>query len=228
MKIKNKNLIIPFIIIGLMVMVSSSCKKDNEIMGTVTDIDGNVYHTITIGTQVWMVENLKTTHYNDGTDLSNVTDDFNWAALETGGYRNYDNEESYAETYGRLYNWYAVESGKLCPTGWHVPTDAEWITLTDFLGGETVAGGKLKEAGTAHWNSPNTDATNTSGFTALPGGCLSYTLTYDNMRNFGYWWTSTAYNSVVVYYRSLYSTRGSINKSYYSKQVGFSVRCIKD
>jgi uncharacterized protein (TIGR02145 family) len=140
---------------------------------TVTDIDGNIYHTVTIGTQVWMVENLKTTKYRNGDPIPNVTGNA-WAALTTGAYCWYNNDAAtYKATYGALYNWYAVaDSRNIAPTGWHVPTDAEWTTLTTFLGGESVAGGKLKETGTNHWTSPNTGATNETGFTALPGGGL--------------------------------------------------------
>ncbi|MBI5010148.1 MAG: fibrobacter succinogenes major paralogous domain-containing protein, partial [Bacteroidia bacterium] len=137
----------------------------------VSDIDGNVYQTVTIGTQVWMKENLKTTKLNDGIALPNVIDNAAWAALTTTGYCWYNNDATtYKSTYGALYNWYAVNTGKLCPIGWHVPSDDEWTLLTTFRGGYSVAGGKLKETGTLHWTSPNTGATNETGFTALPGG----------------------------------------------------------
>ena len=121
-------------------------------VGNVTDDDGNVYHSVTIGTQVWMVENLKTTKYNDGTSIPLVTDATDWHNLLTPGYCwNNNDEATYKATYGALYNWYTVNTGNLCPTGWHVPGDAEWTTLTTYLGGEDVAGGKLKEVGITHW-----------------------------------------------------------------------------
>jgi uncharacterized protein (TIGR02145 family) len=138
---------------------------------TVKDIDGNVYKTITIGTQVWMAENLRTTKLDDGKIVPLVTDDKIWAGLNTPAYCWYtNNAPENKNKYGALYNWYTVSTNKLCPRGWHVPTDAEWKTLITNLGGESVAGGKLKEKGTSHWQSPNAGATNETGFTALPSG----------------------------------------------------------
>jgi uncharacterized protein (TIGR02145 family) len=212
--------------------------KDKEI--TVTDIDGNIYNTITIGTQVWMAENLKTTKYNDGTALSNVTDNTAWSALTTGAYSEYNNTPGNSTTYGRLYNWYAVDNnattkvasngGKnVCPTDWHVPDDAEWTTLTTFLGGEAVAGGKLKETGTTHWTSPNTGATNETGFTALPGGYRDLGGHYYNIGRIGFWWSSTEYSATYAWLRLIYGDYAVVDSSrYYEKPVGFSVRCIKD
>ena len=151
---------------------------------TVTDIDGNVYNTVTIGTQVWMKENLKTTKYRNGeTILNTASFSDQWA---------YGDNESNIPVYGRLYTWYAATNFRgLCPTGWHVPTDAEWTLLTDYLGGEVVAGGKMKEAGTAHWNSPNTGADNSSGWTALPGGYRDFNGTFLSIGSYGYWWSAT-------------------------------------
>ena len=161
----------------LFTLVSCSKKDDpfnqvnNQNAATVTDIDGNVYHTVTIGTQTWMVENLKTTRYRNGEAIPNITDNASWAALITCAYCDYNNIPSNSITYGKLYNWYAVnDSRNIAPMGWHVSTDAEWTTLTTFLGGTSIAGGKLKENGTIHWNSPNVGATNETGFSALPGG----------------------------------------------------------
>ncbi len=139
--------------------------------GTVTDIDGNVYQTIGIGSQYWTAENLKTTRFNDGTPIPLVTDNSTWEFLVAPGYCWYNNDEAASkEVYGALYNWYVVVSSKLPPEGWHVSTDAEWTILETFLGGITGAGGKLKETGTDHWLTPNTGATDETGFTALPGG----------------------------------------------------------
>jgi uncharacterized protein (TIGR02145 family) len=212
--------------------------KDKEI--TVTDIDGNIYNTITIGTQVWMAENLKTTKYNDGTALPNVTDNTAWSALTTGAYSDYSNTPGNSTTYGRLYNWYAVDNnaatkvasngGKnVCPADWHVPGDAEWTTLTTFLGGEAVAGGKLKETGTTHWPGPNTGATNETGFTALPGGYRDPGGQYYNIGRIGFWWSSTEYSATYAWLRLMYGDYAVVDSSrYYEKPVGFSVRCIKD
>ena len=146
---------------------------------TVTDIDSNVYHTVTIGTQVWMVENLKTTRYNDGQEIPLVTDTVSWENLTSPGYSWFNNDTVFKKSYGALYNWYTVNTGKLAPAGWHVPTLTEWNTLAAFLGGNTTAGGKMKSTGTIEsdtglWYSPNTNATNSSGFTAIPGGYRHY------------------------------------------------------
>jgi uncharacterized protein (TIGR02145 family) len=155
---------------------SSASSASNYVTPPVTDGDGNVYNTVTIGTQIWMKGNLKTMKFNYGTSIPNVTDNTTWAGLTSAAYCWYNNDAAtYKTTYGALYNWYAVDvasnDGKnVCPAGWHIPSDAEWTTLTDYLGGASVAGSKLKETGTTHWLSPNTGATNESGFTALPGG----------------------------------------------------------
>jgi len=172
-----------------------------------------------------MVENLKTTSYNDGTAIPLVTDNTAWSNLSTPGYCWYNNDAAtYKVTYGALYNWYTVNTGKLCPTGWHVPTDAEWTTLTTYLGGESIAGGKLKETGTSHWDSPNTGATSETGFTALPGGLRYYDGTFDGLGYYGLWWGATedAWGQGVGY-DYIDVTRGSSDKSY-----GFSVRCVRD
>ena len=155
----------------------------------VTDYDGNHYSSVLIGSQIWMAENLKTIKYNDGTAIPLVTDATEWSNLTTHGYCWYNNDEAtYGDTYGALYNWYTVETGNLCPTGWHVPTDAEWTELIDYLGGESVAGGKLKETGTTHWNSPNPGATNETGFTTLPGGYRAdFNGSSGDIGNGGYW-----------------------------------------
>jgi uncharacterized protein (TIGR02145 family) len=196
---------------------------------TVTDKDGNVYNTITIGTQTWMKENLKVTKYNDGTAIPLVTDNTAWGALSTPGYCWYNNDQTtYGNTYGALYNWYTVNIGKLCPTGWHVPTDAEWTTLTTFLGGESVSGGKLKETGTTHWLSPNTGATNETGFTALPGGYRNYDGTFHFIGYYGFWWSATENITSTAWYRFMYYNSSGVGRSYYDKRYGLSVRCLRD
>lgn len=193
---------------------------------TVTDIDGNVYHTVTIGTQTWMVENLKVTKYRNGSTIPNVTDNTAWSNLTTGACCDYNNIASNSITYGKLYNWYAVnDSNNIAPTGWHVPTDAEWTILTTYLGGETVAGGKLKEAGKTHWDI-STDATNESGFTALPGGYrINSNGAFLFIRSAGYWWSS-GIDPVIRHLNYDYSYVDKFNS--YNKQVGYSVRCVKD
>ena len=196
---------------------------------TVTDIDGNLYHTVTIGNQVWMVENLKTTKYNDGTAIPLITDGYQWTTLSTPGYCWINNNISNKDVYGGMYNFYAVNTGKLAPTGWHVPTESDWINLTSYLGGFSVSGSALKEAGTAHWSSPNSDATNSSGFTALPGGyrTISTSGGFINVNLAGCWWSSTMSNSTagrVIFNYNL----SSFDYQFANVNFGFSVRCIKD
>lgn len=195
----------------------------------VTDIDGNVYTTVTIGTQVWMVENLKVTSYNDSTPIANVTDNIAWINLTSGAYCWYNNNGTiYKNPYGALYNWFTVSTLKLCPTGWHVPTDAEWTILTDYLGGSSEAGGKLKETGTTHWNSPNNGATNETGFTALPGGYRHYDATFNNIGNVGHWWSLTMWDPSMVYGRGMDSGSSLVKRDFYFKVAGLSVRCLRD
>lgn len=197
---------------------------------TITDADGNVYSTIKIGTQVWMGENLKTTKYNDGTPIPLTPDKTEWFNLTTPGYCWYNNDETnYKSKYGALYNWYCVNSGKLCPQGWHIPTYTEWNTLVKYLGGNSVAGGKLKETGTLHWKDPNTGATNETGFKALPGGFRRYNGEFLLCNSNGDWWSSTeletdfAYNCIIHYDSNHLNFFGQSIKTF-----GYSVRCIKD
>jgi uncharacterized protein (TIGR02145 family) len=197
---------------------------------TVTDIDGNVYNTVTIGNQVWMKENLKVTHYRNGDPIPNVTTSAGWSNLSTGAYCNYGNNPNQAITYGRLYNWYAAtDRRQLAPEGWHVATDAEWTTLTDFAGGLGVAGGKLKERGSTHWLSPNTGATNDYGFTALPGGLIERDGTFWSIQFIASWWCSTEANASEGWARGIFSDAIYVDRGgYYSKKIGFSIRCVKD
>ncbi|MCX6239249.1 MAG: fibrobacter succinogenes major paralogous domain-containing protein [Bacteroidia bacterium] len=196
---------------------------------TVKDIDGNLYNTVTIGTQVWMAGNLKVTKYTDGAAIPLVTDNTTWSNLSTPGYCWYENDEAtYKNIYGALYNWHVVSTGKLCPIGWHVSTDAEWTTLTDLLGGKYVAGGKLKGTGKKYWNNPNTGATNSEGFTALPGGYRDYYIMFSNIGNYGNWWSSTQSNDDYAYFRCMDKDNSSLVRNYKPKKDGFSVRCIKD
>ncbi len=195
----------------------------------VYDIDGNGYDTVHIGTQVWMAENLKTNHYKNGTAIAYPgSDNTAWQNNTTGAYAWYNNDEAtYKNTYGALYNWHAVNTGSLCPTGWHVPSDAEWTTLTTYLGGESIAGGKLKEVGLAHWISPNTAATNETRFTALPGGFRYYDGTYQTIGSHGFWRSSTFGTSTPLS-RVMYYTNGETYSDSSDMSFGFSVRCIKD
>jgi uncharacterized protein (TIGR02145 family) len=195
--------------------------------GTFTDARDNVtYKWVKIGSQIWMAENLRATKYNNGTSIPNVTNQTTWKGLTTGAYCYYSNNSSYSTTYGCLYNWYAVNTGKLAPAGWHVPTDAEWTILSTYLGGEDVAGGHLKS--TTGWNSPNTGADNSSGFSALPGGSR-YGSGFDNEDVFGSWWSSTVYNSYYACARDLSCYNAALGRNgLYFKYNGYSVRCVRD
>lgn len=196
---------------------------------TITDIDGNVYRIITIGTQVWMAENLKTSHYNDGGIISNITDNTQWGATTTGAYCYYNNDTSNRTIYGNLYNWYAVNTNKLAPIGWHVPTQAEWQVLADYLGGITNAGGPMKSTSALWSGGINIGATNSSGFSGLPGGNRVWTTGgYGNLGTYGSFWSATAVDSANAHFWSLYRSNTSLDTSYNSKNDGFSIRCIKD
>lgn len=192
--------------------------------GNVSDIEGNVYNTIEIGTQTWMVENLRTTRYNDGTAISTGLSNVDWQSTSSGAYANYNNNVD--DTYGKLYNWYAVNTGKLAPTGWHVPTDAEWTTLTSYLGGESVAGGAMKA--TTLWDSPNTNATNSSGFTGLPAGVRFDFGFYDGIGKYVDFWSSTEYDTgdASILYLNYSNSNGG--RGHNKKEYGFSVRCVKN
>jgi uncharacterized protein (TIGR02145 family) len=204
---------------------------------TITDAENNTYKTVTIGTQTWMAENLKVTKYNDGAAIPNITDNTKWSQLSTGAWAYCNNDASNNVKYGKLYNWYAVSkttngNKNVCPSAWHVPTDAEWTVLTDYLGGESVAGGKMKEVGTTNWQSPNTDATNMSLFTGLPGGCRDSLGYYCGIGNYGgNWWSSTAsdYDSSRAWYCSLIYNNGNARReTYHGNKGGLSVRCLMD
>jgi uncharacterized protein (TIGR02145 family) len=202
---------------------------------TITDSDGNSYKTVQIGTQFWMAENLKTSKYSDGTTIPNITDNTQWTNLSTGAWCYYDNNSANNSKYGKLYNWYAVSpttngNKNVCPTGWHVPTNAKWTVLTDYLGGEIVAGGKMKEVGTISWNSPNTDATNTTLFTGLPGGYRTSNGGYYDIGDAGVWWSSSENNTTsIAWSRYLYFGNGvAISGSGNDKVYGLSVRCLRD
>jgi len=204
--------------------------------GQLTDIDGVVYNTISINGQIWMKENLNVTHYSNGDPIPDVINDTEWWSLSSGAYCDYDNNPDNSKIYGRLYNWFAVnDSRNLCPQGWHVPSYQEWESLIQFLGGDTFAGGKLKEDGTSHWGSPNTGATNLSGFTALPAGNrLKVSLDgvffseYYFMGGYGILWTSpeTTQTTATVVQLGFMSDR----VEYYQEQKfsSCSVRCLKN
>jgi uncharacterized protein (TIGR02145 family) len=226
MKRETRIRFIPLMLIGISLMLSNSCKK--EVKYDIYDIDGNGYYTVTIGTQVWMAENLKTTKYRDGTAIPNVTDGTTWGGLTTGAYCWYDNDIANKDEYGALYNWYTVNTGKLCPTGWNVPTKSGWTILTDYLGGAYITAGRdMKETGHTHWSCLSPIATNSSGFTGLPGGYRSDDY-FDTIGNAGDWWSSTEYNTTEAWILDMDCDVSYVSIASFNKSYGFSVRCIKD
>ena len=209
-------------------------------IGTVTDIDGNLYHTVKIGEQWWMLENLRVTHYRNGEPIPHVTNGGEWAGLYTGAYCEYNNNPANVEAHGRLYNWYAVDDGRnIAPDGWHVPTDAEWMELEIHLGMSQVEvdgqqwrgtdeGGKMKEASMTYWDSPNEGATNESGFTSLSGGYRWSTGPFDQMGRNAAFWCNTWYSSGRAWYRKLSFANPQVDRDNSSARHGYSVRCVMD
>ncbi len=231
------------VLLGLLLVCIflSSCDKDDTTndespSNLVYDIDSNLYHTVVIGTQVWMVENLKVTRLNNGVNISEINSDDEWDTLSSAAYCWFDNDKSvYKNPYGALYNWHAVNTKKLCPVGWHIPTDSDWTILSTFIGGDSIAGGKLKSMGvlddsTGLWHSPNTNASDEFGFCALPGGMRSSVEPHDfeEIGIIGYWWSSPDESVSSINLRFLRSNKANLYRAVGSENGGFSVRCIKD
>jgi uncharacterized protein (TIGR02145 family) len=203
--------------------IFSTCKTDEVLCSNCVAQD------IIIGAQTWAKCNLDVTTYKDGTPIPEVTDPSAWSALTTGAWCYNNNDSVNGPIYGKLYNWAAVMDPRgLAPVGYHVPTDTEWTTLTTFLGGVTIAGGAMKEAEFCHWTVPNTDATNSSGFSGLPGGLRNYDGSFYILNDYGYWWSTTEFNPSYVWFRGLNDNSGLLYVSYTFKKSGLSVRCIKD
>jgi uncharacterized protein (TIGR02145 family) len=225
----NHNISSCTLLIGFLIILTISCKKEEKAPDPVTDIEGNTYKTVIIGTQLWMSENLKTTRYNDKTDIPLVTDTTAWSNLSSPGYCWYNNDEQkYKKPFGALYNGYAVNSGKLCPAGWHVPDNTELELLRDFLGDTIYGGGKMKEPGTKNWNTPNYGADNSSGFTALGSGFRYFEGTFSAVLSYTGFWSSTEIITGEKWFLNLYYSDAVVNLNLASKTYGFSVRCIKD
>jgi len=212
-----------------------------QISNTFTDSrDNNVYQTVTIGNQVWMAENLRYLPCVAGSYAGSTTSPYYYVYGYEG--TNVDDAKATANysTYGVLYNWAAAMAGSasssanpsgvqgVCPTGWHLPSDAEWTELTTYLGGENIAGGKLKETGTTHWNTPNAEATNESGFTALPGGNRDYFGSFMSINSNGWWWSATELDSFYTWNRAMGYGYGSIGRPFNDMDYGFSVRCVRN
>jgi len=217
----------------LAVPESKSSDPDNRTdqgNGAARQIPDEIYGFVKIGTQIWMSENLRTTKFNDGTPIPLITSKGSWKNLTTPGYCWNDNDSvTNKSKYGALYNWYTINTGKLCPFGWHVPTNDEWTTLSNYLGGKNVSGGKMKEQGTDLWSKPNYGATNKSGFSALPGGLRYSNGAYGHIGNLASWWSSTEYSYGWAWYWSVGTAdEGFGNTEAGIKQYGLSVRCLKN
>lgn len=213
--------------------VPTTSKNINFDFMACTDADNNNYAVVKIGTQTWMAECLKTTHYRNGNPISYVTDNYEWTSTNTGACCWYDNEIANKDVFGALYNGYAIkDSRNVAPLGWHVPSKEEWATLVNYLGGEIIAGGKMKENGTTHWISPNTGATNETGFGAIPGGYRNKnTGAFQYKGLTGYFSTCTeelasGYDNAWFY--GMFNVDANARNSFTAKNMGFSVRCIKD
>jgi Fibrobacter succinogenes major domain (Fib_succ_major). len=225
---KRKISTLGFILISL-ALLATGCRKTEKHSDPLTDVEGNTYKTVIIGSQVWMAENLKTTTFSDGTNIPLTIDATSWGNLTTPGYCWYNNDAaSYKDSYGALYNCYTVSTGKLCPTGWHVPEKEEWQELRQFLGDSLQAGGKLKETGIVNWLSPNKGADNSSGFTALGAGFRYFEGTFASILSFTSFWSSTTTSNDDEWYTGLYFADASFTIDHRNKKHGFSVRCLKN
>jgi uncharacterized protein (TIGR02145 family) len=224
-----------FTLLTALAVSATFCAQQGKTGPKIKDNEGNFYKTVTIGTQQWMAENLKVSKYSDGSSIPNVTGNTEWSQLSSGAWAYHNNDAANNAKYGKLYNWYALSpttngNKNVCPIGWHVPTDAEWTVLTDYLGGANVAGGKMKVVGTTSWHRPNTGATNKSLFTGLPGGYRDYTGEYVITGSNSSWWSSSEVNSNEAWYRSLFYLDDYAFRNYYfvDKNSGNYVRCLKD
>jgi uncharacterized protein (TIGR02145 family) len=214
-------------------LITTSCRQQNiEFPERVNDIDGNSYRTVTIGKQVWFAENLKTTRLNDGTPIVNLQGNNDWILTQEPAFCWFNNDfEKYGISYGNLYNWYAVNTGKLSPEGWHIPTTDEWDTLVKYHGNGEFSGDILKEKGTAHWVAPNESALNSFGFTALPGGYrngVNDSGSFYGIGKHGLWWSSSQGNPTSSFGRRIDYNRSYMVTECFIKELGFSVRCVKD
>jgi uncharacterized protein (TIGR02145 family) len=202
--------------------------------GSMTDQEGNVYKTIVIGTQEWMAENLNSSIYRNGDAIATGFSDVEWQYATSGAWTYYNNDEVYACPFGKIYNWHACSDLRdLCPVGWHLPTHEEWTILIDFLGGQNTAGGKMKsigvtDDGSGFWDAPNSGASNSSGFSALPAGFRSIMGEYINISRFAWWWTSSSVNEYSSKCLTISLVDNSIGLGLYNKPFGFSVRCLRD
>ncbi len=237
MNFLSSHIISRFLFSGFLIICFNSCDTSEPTLNTdntgqrghLTDIQGNVYETFGIGTQFWMAQNLRTSRFNNGAEINYVTDDNKWKSLIQPGYCWYNNDSIENERYGALYNFFTVETGLLCPTGWHVPNRNDWRILINFLGGEDVAAGKMKSYYSRFWYSPTNTFSNPPGFSAIPGGFRSSLSKrqFSSIDTAGYWWTLNSESDSGYYSIILKALSTAIHSSYHSKQDGLSIRCIK-
>ena len=224
----RKSISLFILIVAAVTLLFNWCKKAEKPPEILIDPDGNTYKTVTIGKQVWMAENLQTTTLNDGTVIPPVEDTLLWSNLTTPGYCWYNNDaSSFKAAYGALYNGYAVTTGKLCPAGWHIPEKQEWMELRDFLGDSATCGSKLKEAGTAHWLTPNTGADNSSGFTARGAGIRYFEGSFSSVLSLTSFSSATLTENNELWYTGLYYAGADFLIDHRNKNYGLSVRCLK-
>jgi uncharacterized protein (TIGR02145 family) len=230
-----------FIVIGLLINLTYSCKKDDAtkkqstqdgetIITTdpITDIDGNIYKTIQIGNQLWMASNLNVSHYKNGESLPNISDKTVWDTLSTGAYCYYSNQDSYSSIYGKLYNFYTVvDERNICPDGWHVPSDAEWTTLIDFLG-DSIAGPKLMDTNSNLWVATIITTKQNTGFNALPAGFRFFNNQFSGMGYSAFFWSSTDRSYNTAWFRLVKSDAENVVRDFAHHNLGYSVRCLKD
>lgn len=218
-----------FIFISILTATLSFNLSGQSAQLTVKDADGNVYGIIQIGRQIWMEENLKTTRFNDGKIIPMVPEDKKWNILKTPAYCWFNNNIANKEVYGALYNWYTVNTKKICPKDWHVPTDEEWTTMINILGDIKTAGNKLKEKGTEHWKNTLQAGTDEFFFRALPGGLRNDFGVFPEFGNsYAVWWTATEFSPTDAWNRGLFYSSSQVFKGHDKKLSGFSIRCIKD
>ena len=229
---------IPFLVLNLSIVLFTliSCKKANTESDDLQcrDIEGNLYDTIIMCSKIWTTENLKVSHYRNGDLIPQVQDNLQWENLTTGAWCWYNNDSITYSTYGKLYNWYAVNDSRgLAPVGWHIPTEDNWLELTNCLGGEDIAGGKIKTRGTIQtssglWETPNVIIDPYSNFNGLPGGYRDYPGFFIGLGSYNYWWSSTESNSGTSKMRVIANIISNMNKGAFGKNYGFYLRCVKD
>ena len=218
-----------FLFLSFLIHLFTFCQT--PIAGTgIMDVDGNNYNSVIYSNgQEWMTENLKTSRFSNGDEITYSEQSLDWQILNVAAYSYYNHDENSKNVFGNLYNWFTtIDERNVCPSGWHVPTDSEWTDLTDIYGGNGVAGGKMKVEDTLFWQAPNLGATNESLFSALPAGCRYDGGNFANIEKYGYWWTSTQLDNQFSWYRSAFYNSDNLVKNYTTKNTGYAIRCVKN